>query len=77
MIESSYATRFINRVTTLLGGLEMAEEFFRLHPRHEMLMRQAALCHRVTANTGAYKGAYIFFTLNLRPILAADRKAAA
>ncbi len=74
--QASYATRFTDRVVTLLGGMEMAEEFFRLHPGHERRMRQASLYHRLTSTTGAYKGALIFFTLSLRPMLVADREAA-
>ncbi len=70
-----YLKRFERYLTVRLGGLEMANEFFALHPECIRLMRRSALFHR-SKGGAAWKGAAIFMDYNVKPILAIDRKAA-
>jgi len=67
-----YSERFAHLTVQRLGGLEMAEEFFRLHPEMVQAVRTAAIYHYGKGGS-AYKGALIFFLRTIKPQLAADR----
>lgn len=70
-----YIKRFEAYIYTKLGGLDMAEEFFRRHPDLRRLMYHNARYH--CGKRGAsWKGAAIFYRWHIRPRLRADREAA-
>jgi hypothetical protein len=66
-----YPARFEAAVSTLLGGQDMSEEFFRAHPELVPELRASAAYHEYKGGT-AYKGAYIFFRQVLHPVLRSD-----
>lgn len=70
-----YLADFTAQVFALLGGQEMAHEFFALHPELPEKMRAAALYH-YTKRGAAHKGAKIFHRFELTPLLRADRRVA-
>lgn len=71
----NYLKRFEAAVSTLLGGCDMADEFFAFHPEMVEARRASAAYHR--AKGGRYwKGALIFFRRTVQPVIRADRKAA-
>jgi hypothetical protein len=71
----NYLNKFTAKVNELLGGEEMANEFFKLHPELVTKMRVSALYHQ-SKGGASWKGAMIFHRFDLRPILAADRRRA-
>ena len=73
---NNYLEHFRYAVVALLGGVEMASEFFSIHPELIVELRVSAAFH--CGKGGApCKGARIFFDRELRPMLAADRAWAA
>jgi hypothetical protein len=58
-----------------LGGLEMATEFFRLHPQFVRFAMIATMMH-FKKGGAAHKGAKLFFERRIQPQLRADRIAA-
>jgi hypothetical protein len=68
----SYAALFENHVYAQLGGLEMGDEFFALHPQLKKRLRAEALYHSV-AKTPHKRAAEIVFTTRLQRIVRADR----
>jgi hypothetical protein len=70
-----YHALFTRKVFELLGGYEMAQEFFELHPELPEKMRAAALYHKRKGGA-AWKGACVFHRFELTPLLRADRRAA-
>ena len=72
---NNYLNDFTAQVFTLLGGEDMAHEFFQLHPELITRMRTAALYHHGKGGA-AHKGANIFHRFDLKPILAKDRRGA-
>ena len=70
-----YWRLFDRHVAELLGGLDMADDFFRMHPRLARTMRVQMMIH-FKKGGAAWKGAAIFFRRIVKPQLAADRKAA-
>lgn len=72
---NQYLHDFTAKVVELLGGQDMAREFFRLHPELATKMRVAALYHHGKGGA-AWKGANIFHRFDLTPVLRADRRRA-
>jgi len=66
-----YWTRFVSHVYAHLGGLEMAEEFFKRHPGARISMRRSCRYH-FGKKGASFKGAKIFFERTLLPILRKD-----
>lgn len=73
----AYWREFLGQVYELLGGLDMAEVFFRRHPEQRRKMRIECRFHFNKGGTAtATAGANIYVKQYLRPILDADRAAA-
>ena len=70
-----YLTEFTAHVVELLGGEDMAREFFQLHPELRTKLRLAALYHEGKGGA-AHKGAAIFNRFDIRPVLRADQRRA-
>jgi hypothetical protein len=68
----AYFNEFQATVSVLLGGMEMAEEFFLYHPDLAEALRIHAAFHEGKGGA-AWKGANIFFARELRSVLRADR----
>lgn len=68
----TYEQRFNAQLTKMLGGIEMATEFFGKHPEIPSRADWAMDYHR-TKGGAAWKGACIFFRFHVKPILKADR----
>lgn len=72
---TQYIKRFEAHVYTKLGGLDMAEDFFRRHPDLRRGLYHAGRYHQ--GKRGAsWKGAAIFFRFHILSRLQADRAAA-
>lgn len=70
----TYWKRFEAGIITRLGGVEMADEFFAIHPKIKTVMVGSARYHH--GKRGAsWKAASIFFAQVIQPILKADRVA--
>lgn len=67
-----YLKRFNRGVIKRLGGVEMAEEFFVLHPEMVDKMKASAKYH-FRKGGAAWKGAAIWFKLRVTPLLKEDR----
>lgn len=67
-----YWPRFESHVYRLLGGLDMAEEFFNRHPGARISMLRSRRYH-FEKGGAAHKGATIFYERTLKPIIARDR----
>ena len=72
---NAYLRKFTSEVVVLLGGQEMAGEFFAMHPELPEKMRAAALYHHGKGGA-AWKGASIFNRFELKPLIRADRRMA-
>ncbi len=68
-----YHRDFVNSVATRLGGLEMAEEFFELHPYVAELTKTAYEQYRLEHVTPE-GGATLFFIHVVSPVLRKDRE---
>jgi hypothetical protein len=74
-MNEAYVTAFQNQVYARLGGLEMATEFFTRHKRMVSLTRgYGESYHSIVVDPNF--AAEVYFNRVLKPILAADRKAA-
>lgn len=71
----TYIRRFEEHTNVYLGGLDMADEFFRLHPDIWRGIRAVAMMHWLKGGSPE-RGAGVWFQRTLRPQLRRDRKAA-
>ncbi len=70
----AYWKEFLGQVYELLGGIDMATEFFKAHPEQRRDMRAECRFHFNKGGTGtAQAGANIYFKQNLKRILQEDR----
>lgn len=67
----NYREQFESQVFTRLGGLEMAGEFFGLHPELRRGLKTHSEYHRRKGGA-AWKGAAIWFGREARPALKHD-----
>jgi hypothetical protein len=73
----NYYDDFRSHVVTALGGIEMANEFFHLHPYMTRAMIQAAEYHYHKGGPGSAKsGAEIWMRTQVRDRLERDRRMA-
>lgn len=70
-----YFREFQNQVFTLLGGWEMANEFFRLHPEAAQRLPEEARYHFGKGGPkSAENAAQAWFRFRAKPLLKADRQ---
>jgi len=73
--ESDYYEDFEAHANAYLGGLDMADEFFAMHPDIKAGMRAVAMMHMAKGGSPE-RGAGVWFQRTLRPQVRRDRKAA-
>lgn len=74
MNNNEYLQQFEAYANTYLGGLDMANEFFALHPDIKAGMRAVAMMHQAKGGSPE-RGAGVWFQRTLRPQIKRDRKA--
>ncbi len=71
----AYQRHFTRHVIQGLGGIDMADEFFQLHPELAAKIPAAAAYHEQKGGA-AWKGAAIFHRFELKPVIQRDRRRA-
>jgi hypothetical protein len=74
MTRNEYLEQFEAHANAYLGGLDMAGEFFAMHPDIKAGMVAVATMHMLKGG-GPQRAAGVWFQRTLRPQLRRDRKA--